>query len=141
MPVAGGGPACSETAIAIRNVNVVDVSNGTLQFDQTVVVKGNRIAMIGAADTVAIPKHAEIVEGRGGYLIPGLWDMHVHGTRHESIWPIYVANGVTGVREMFGPKDVAGFRRALPPRESRRGCTCRDRSSTVRPPFGQARCL
>jgi hypothetical protein len=46
-------------------------------------------------------------------LIPGLWDMHVHGTRFESTLPLYIANGVTGVREMFGPPHANRFRAQL----------------------------
>ena len=54
--------------------------------------------------------------GRGKYLIPGLWDMHVHGTHAslmfqqpdaDSSLPLYIANGVTGIQEMFGPLDAA----------------------------------
>ncbi|MGK2963698.1 MAG: amidohydrolase family protein [Gemmatimonadaceae bacterium] len=99
--------------IAIRGITVVDVSDGTLHAAQTVLVNGNRIVAIGPSDAVAIPENAEVVEGTGGYLIPGLWDMHVHGTRRESTYPLYLANGVTGVREMFGPPDAAAFRTAL----------------------------
>jgi hypothetical protein len=50
------------------------------------------------------------LDGTGKYLIPGLWDMHVHTWDYESTFPLYVANGVTGVRDMFGPPDANKFR-------------------------------
>ncbi len=56
---------------------------------------------------------AKIVDGKGKYLIPGLWDMHVHTWDYESTYPLYIANGVTGVRDMFGPPDANKFRAQL----------------------------
>lgn len=108
--------ACMNTPaadVAIRDVTLVNVADGTLHPAQTVLVNGNRIVAIGPTDAVKISDDTEVVEGTGGYLIPGLWDMHVHGTRRESTYPLYLANGVTGVREMFGRADAAGFRAAL----------------------------
>jgi imidazolonepropionase-like amidohydrolase len=53
------------------------------------------------------------VNGTGKYLIPGLWDMHAHATDYVSTYPLYLANGVTGVREMSGPSDANRFRAEL----------------------------
>jgi hypothetical protein len=93
--------------IAIRAVNVVDVAAGRVLAGQTVLVTGDRIIGVG---TTAIPAGAQIIEGRGQYLIPGLWDMHVHGSSLASFMPLYIANGVTGIRDMYTPmigvKDV-----------------------------------
>src|SRR5207253_2274844 len=47
-----------------------------------------------------IPKGAVVYEGRGKFMIPGLWDMHVHLWEKENQLPVYVANGITGVRDM-----------------------------------------
>jgi imidazolonepropionase-like amidohydrolase len=98
--------------IAITHVNVVDVRSGALQRDRLVVLHGDRIAAVepGAA---RVPAGARIVDGRGRFLIPGLWDMHVHvanqrrglqesapdGSRRYA-FDLLLANGVTGVREM-----------------------------------------
>ena len=95
-------------AIAITHVTVIDVAGGPSRTDATVVIRGNRIASVGTADSVA-PADARIVDGRGKFLIPGLWDMHVHAA-----WPnmaaavaeLFVANGVTGVRDMWGDQSV-----------------------------------
>jgi imidazolonepropionase-like amidohydrolase len=101
--------------VAIRAVTVVDVMDGSLLPGQTVLVAGNRIAAVGTADEVRIPRDAEVVEAAGRYLIPGLWDMHVHsvtGAGHVTDassppitpqdWhlPLFLAYGVTGVRNM-----------------------------------------
>lgn len=111
------GSAAAQERLAITPVTVLDVTHGSLHLEQTVLVEGDRITAVGPVDEVTVPEGAEILNGAGGYLIPGLWDMHVHGTSRESTYPLYLANGVTGVREMFGPADVRGFRSALTGRE------------------------
>ena len=75
----------------------------------TVVIKERQIAESETSATLSPPKGARVIEGRGKYLIPGLWDMHVHEIfggwvpRDENITPLlFVANGVTGVRDMGG---------------------------------------
>src|SRR5205823_3493751 len=77
--------------------------------DMTVVISGGRITTISKTGRVQLPKDAQIVDGHGKYLIPGLWDMHVHEIfgdwlpRDEEIAPLlFVANGITGVRDMGG---------------------------------------
>jgi imidazolonepropionase-like amidohydrolase len=99
--------------VAIRAVTVVDVMDGSLLPEQTVLIARSRIVAVGRADEVRIPRDAELVEAAGRYLIPGLWDMHVHSvgpvaddTPSPSIaaqdWhlPLFLAHGVTGVRNM-----------------------------------------
>src|SRR5579872_2191679 len=65
-------------ATAIVNVNVVDVSRGEIRSGQTVVIAGGRIEAVAPAGKAQIPSGALRVPGDGRYLIPGLWDMHVH---------------------------------------------------------------
>ena len=99
--------------VAIRAVTVVDVINGSLRAKQTVLVAGNRITAVGTADQVRIPDDAALVDGTGGFLIPGLWDMHVHSVANVAVdrsiqsvaardwhFPLFLAHGVTGVRNM-----------------------------------------
>lgn len=95
-------------SIVIQNVVVVDVTDGSLLDNRTVLVEGNRIAAVGAVDKVGVPDDAEVVDGAGGFLIPGLWDMHVHSAANVS-WhfPLFVAYGVTGVRNMHTTVDTA----------------------------------
>jgi Amidohydrolase family len=108
--------ACSQArspTVAIRGVTVVDVRDGSLHPDHTVLVAGNRIAVVSPAHEVTLPGDAEIVEGAGRYLIPGLWDMHVHSVANVALdrsdellaakewhFPLFLAHGVTGVRNM-----------------------------------------
>jgi imidazolonepropionase-like amidohydrolase len=93
-----------EAPIAFVGVSVVDVVRGRVEPDQTVVVEGDRIVGVGRRDQVAVPAGARTVDGRGRFLIPGLWDMHVHAVNpgiQELFLPLLIANGITGVREMW----------------------------------------
>jgi imidazolonepropionase-like amidohydrolase len=98
--------------VVVRNVNVVDVSTGRVVPDSTVIIRGGRIARVGKY--LKVPKNAQVVDGTGKYLIPGLWDMHVHifsnvsapGTDNkDDYFPLFIANGVTGVRDTFTDAD------------------------------------
>jgi len=75
------------------------------QPDMTVVITGNRIAAIGRTGQVRIPRGVQVINAAGKFLIPGLWDMHVHFTESERAFPLFIANGVTGVRNMGGNLD------------------------------------
>jgi len=97
--------ARAQSPIVIRNVTTVDVETGSTHPSQTIVIEGTRMKAVGDATQLATPKGARIVDGTGKFLIPGLWDMHVHATGpgvDRLFLPVLVANGVTGVREMFG---------------------------------------
>lgn len=86
-------------SVAITHVTVIDMTGAPPRPDQTVIIQGNRIVSVGEG---APPKGAELVEGRGKFLVPGFWDMHVHTTvpGGEALLSLYVANGATGVRDM-----------------------------------------
>jgi hypothetical protein len=100
-------PARGDAPIAITGVTVIDVADGRRLTRQTVVVRGTRIAAMGRRG-VRIPAGARIVDGRGRFLIPGLWDMHVHSAAAAARErPLYLALGVTGVRDMHSPSDGA----------------------------------
>ena len=93
--------------LVLTHVTIIDVTEDdpikAAKFDQAVVVTGNRITAVGAAKGIRIPQGAVVVDGGGRYLIPGLWDMHVHSLlagRPDYFFPLFIANGVTGVRDM-----------------------------------------
>jgi imidazolonepropionase-like amidohydrolase len=94
--------------LLITHVTVIDATGAAPKLDMTVVVRGGRIA--GIERTLhKIPKQAQVVDASGKFLIPGLWDMHVHTNfgdwlpgGEEIILPLFVANGITGVRDMGG---------------------------------------
>lgn len=95
--------AGTPTPVAFTNVTVVDVRSGALRADQTVVTSGNRIAAMGPTASVLPPAGTTVVDARGKFLIPGLWDMHVHVTAPAlASWafPLFLANGITGVRDL-----------------------------------------
>src|SRR5229473_2172475 len=107
--------------LVLSNVTVVDVRTGTLQPEQTVILDRNHIASVGPSKSAKYPRNAASVNCRGLFLIPGLWDMHVHlvfgdwfpGAREISL-PLFVANGVTGVRDMGSELDVVqGWRNEI----------------------------
>lgn len=100
--------AGSATELAISHVAVIEPSDGSLASDMTVIIRGDRI--LSVAHGSAIPRGATVIDGRGKYLIPGLWDMHVHlGSiaQAEKDLPLAVAAGITGLRDMGTPLNAA----------------------------------
>jgi manganese oxidase len=118
--------------LAITHVYVIDVTDGAVLTDRTVLLSGNRISAVGPSRDVAVPQGTRVVDATGKYVIPGLWDMHTHllWTTDESehfwvkmardldawtLWERYyapaldlmIANGVTGIREMWGNLEIA----------------------------------
>lgn len=99
--------------IALIHVTVIDATGAAPEADMTVILSGDRISEIGKSGKVRIPKNARVIDARGKFLIPGLWDMHVHAWNRESL-TLLVANGVIGVREMFGSIDsIQGWRKQV----------------------------
>lgn len=98
----------AQQEIAITNVSVIDATDPRPRDGQTVLVRGTRIVAVGPAAAVRASEKAVVVDGRGKYLIPGLWDMHVHTAviGGRDVLGLYVANGVTGVRDMAGRWDT-----------------------------------
>ncbi len=91
------------TPIAFTGVTVVDVRDGQLLADQTVVISGTQISAVGPASQVTVPKGTQTVNAQGKYLMPGLWDMHTHMWGYPDVFfPLLLANGVTGIRDMHG---------------------------------------
>lgn len=106
VPSSAQKPSADELLV-LSNVIVVDVRTGTLEPDQTVILERNHIASVGPSKSAKYPRNAPSVNCQGLFLIPGLWDMHVHLVFGE--WfpqaqdislPLFVANGVTSVRDM-----------------------------------------
>jgi len=88
----------------VRNVAIVDVVNDETVLRRDVVVRNGRIDSIGAGLPESGQRGLVVVDGTGKFLIPGLWDMHVHSLKisPQFTHPLSIANGVTGVREMWG---------------------------------------
>jgi imidazolonepropionase-like amidohydrolase len=97
----------------IEHVNIVDVENGIIHFDKHVSIEGYRIS--GVYDVQVIPTDSAIViDGSEKFLIPGLWDMHSHYYSDYKLYnKLLIANGVTGIREMWGNIDTINHIRDL----------------------------
>jgi imidazolonepropionase-like amidohydrolase len=89
--------------LVFTHVTLIDATGAEAKPDTTVVIRDGRIVALGRSDKIRPPKSAQVVDATGKFLIPGLWDMHVHEWNKEAFFPLFIANGVTGVRDMFAP--------------------------------------
>jgi len=94
--------------VALTHVTIVDMTGKPSTRDRTVVITGHSISAVGKSTRVKIPNNANVIDATGKFLIPGLWDMHVHVFNNvskrppnEYYFPLFLANGVTSVREMW----------------------------------------
>jgi len=103
LTFAQGHRASQKNLIAFTHVTVIDATGSPPQADMTVTVRGNRIVQLAKTTGRPLPRAAHIVNCKGKFLIPGLWDMHGHlSTATETAFPLMIMNGVTGVRDMGG---------------------------------------
>ena len=112
----------AQQPLFLTHITVVDVTGGHSKPDMTVVIAGERITSIVSSVGASVPRGAKVVNAAGKYLIPGLWDMHVHLTEAPGegeegkppakvdarayYFPLLVANGVLGARDMGGVLDT-----------------------------------
>ncbi len=106
--------------VMIRGATIVDVEHGRTLGGQSVVVRGSDIVAVGGDAAIGRAWHASrTMDARGRYLIPGLWDMHVHFgggpaliEENKALLPLYVAHGITTVRDASGdlPDQVLSWR-------------------------------
>lgn len=106
--VLASASALRAQATTIDNVTIVDVTNGRLLPRKTIVIEGQRIARL--MDASAATRASATLDGTGMFVIPGLWDMHIHAyftndtarfrSTNEVMLPLFIANGVTGVRDL-----------------------------------------
>lgn len=109
-------PASAPETLIFTNVNVINTRDGGAA-PMTVVIRKGRIVGLAKVGFVNQNPGTRIINANGKYMIPGLWDMHVHSAFVSPRWdeaiiyPLYIANGVTGVRDMGGDPDVLEGRR------------------------------
>jgi imidazolonepropionase-like amidohydrolase len=100
--------------LALTHVTIINVESGHLQRDTTILIKGERITAIGQ---IRIPPGAEVMDGAGTFVIPGLWDMHTHlpddRLGRDAYLPLFVVNGVTGIRVMEGAPEHHRWREEI----------------------------
>jgi imidazolonepropionase-like amidohydrolase len=97
--------------IVIDHVTVIDGTDAPPRPETAVVVEGDRIEAMGPSAELARPSNAQVVEATGKYMIPGLWDMHLHTFMAQdmvdTMFPVLVAHGVVGVRDTHGDFEIA----------------------------------
>jgi imidazolonepropionase-like amidohydrolase len=103
--------ADTQAALVLRNVTIVDVERNRLELRRDVVIVGEKIVAVHGSGAARTPARGRSVDGTGKFLIPGLWDFHVHifsaPGEEDFALPLYILNGITGVRD-------AGALRTLP---------------------------
>jgi len=110
-----GAVRASESVLVITGIAVFDADSGFLP-DRTVVVRGAEIVSV-TTETVVPPIGAQVIDGRGRYLLPGLWDAHVHygfiaELDHASMAKLFLVNGITSVRDTGGHLSALAAARA-----------------------------
>jgi imidazolonepropionase-like amidohydrolase len=97
-------PSLSQTSpvLVLIHANVVNIRSGKVQHDAAIVIVGDKITAITPSRSVSVPTSARVINARNGYLIPGLWDMHVHSEGDEHVLRLMLAAGITGIRDMGG---------------------------------------
>jgi len=89
----------SKGPLVISGATLIDGNGGPPVANSVVVIEDGRITLVGTTETVPTPRRAKIIDARGKFLLPGLWDMHAHFEQVE--WgPTYLAAGVTTVRDV-----------------------------------------
>ncbi len=107
-------PRPDRKPLVLAHVTVIDATGAPARPDMTVVIAGGRIISLDASGKLTPPEDADVFDATGKFLIPGLWDMHIHlddtelwpaspsRDEKEQVFPLLIANGVTGVRDMAG---------------------------------------
>lgn len=100
--------AGQDSAIAIRGATVIPGGDAPAMRNATIVIRRGRLAAVGPSASVAIPRGARVIDGRGRFIIPGLIDTHFHlalrlGTpNQERALAVALASGITGIRDASG---------------------------------------
>ena len=98
----------TDVDLLIRNVSIVSIESGSLIENQFVIISGDRILEVGDQTIQSKYSPSEVIDASGKFLMPGLWDNHVHfgGAEYidenEMLLPLYLAYGVTTVRDAAG---------------------------------------
>ncbi|MFL6443010.1 MAG: amidohydrolase family protein [Candidatus Sulfotelmatobacter sp.] len=94
--------AATSSGIALIHVTIIDVRDGSAKPDMTVLISDGRINAIGSSSEIRTPMQVRVVDGRNKFLIPGLWDMHVHSDGDRGALLSLLQWGITGARDMGG---------------------------------------
>lgn len=99
-------PQKTEVDVMIKSGAIVDIETGAINTNQVILLKGDSIYDVVSNDKVGDYHSKQTIDATGKYIIPGLWDTHVHFgggdsliSENKDLLPLYVANGITGVRD------------------------------------------
>jgi len=102
-------PSESEVDLIIRDANVLDIASGEVTEDQMIGISGDTIQWVRSMEDDGLVASAKSFDARGGFVMPGLWDMHVHFRggdtlirENKNLLPLFLAYGVTTVRDAGG---------------------------------------
>ena len=95
-------PGMGAGDIAVTKVHVIDMTSEQTRDNYTVMVRDGRITALGPASEIDVPASIEAIDGSGAYLMPGLADMHVHTSGIPLAYSLFLANGITTIRETSG---------------------------------------
>jgi len=107
------GEGRAQAIICFRNVNVIDISTGSIRPGQTVLIGGDHIVAVGPDTAIDTPEGARTIDGRGGYLCPGLIDMHTHLGSSNDVGYLFLRYGVTTIRSLDGAPQHVAMRRMI----------------------------
>jgi len=100
--------------LAITHVTIINPGTAKPQLDMTLLTHGRDIVSVGKTKNLKVPASVKVIDGTGKFVIPGLWDMHVHFRDADRDLKMDVANGVLGIRNMGGvAKEVFPLRDAI----------------------------
>src|SRR6185369_16021224 len=91
--------APASSVIAIVGASLIDGRGGPVVADSVVVIRGDRILLVGKQGAVKIPSGAEVIDGKGLTLLPGLIDAHFHIDGDDPLPALYLSHGVTSLRD------------------------------------------
>lgn len=114
-------PATGTSSLVVEHVTVIAGNGSPAMRDAILVIRDGRIVQVAASNRFVAPPNSQRVDATGKFAIPGLWDMHVHlfnnftqdgSDNHGYFFPLFVANGIVGVRDMSSdPDDIVVARR------------------------------
>jgi len=102
LPLAVASTQLAAAPIILDHVTIIDATGSAARPDMRVEISDHRIVSIAPSSTTHGRIHGDVIDANGKYLIPGLWDFHVHTGQRDIYLPLYVANGITGIRDMGG---------------------------------------
>lgn len=91
--------------LVVKNPTIIDVRTGSNLNNHSIIVKNGMIESIQKSSSIEVPDDIPVIDAKGKYVIPGLWDMHTHVMSQKEIdlyYPLLIAHGVLGIRNMGG---------------------------------------